>query len=98
MTTFIWVIVGIVLLAITTFVHIHTYVCVYNNEWDYERVKIPVWAALLVLIMALIPILNVTVFVGGLFGYITSTLNEYIEFRYNNKYWNKVKKFLLKKI
>lgn len=68
MGTFAWMVVGIILLTITIFVHKHTYE---KEKWDEQEHKmpLPVWLAILMVIIALIPIVNIIVFALGLIAY-----------------------------
>ena len=61
MGTFIWMIVGIILLTITIFVHKHTYYKKSYKEQEH-RMPLPVWLFILMVIIALIPVANIIVF------------------------------------
>lgn len=67
MSTFIWMIVGIILLAITIFVHKHTYWIRYREE--EHKMPLPIWLFILMVITALVPVINVAAFAFGLIAY-----------------------------
>jgi heme/copper-type cytochrome/quinol oxidase subunit 2 len=76
MGTFIWMIVGIILLTITIFVHKHTY---WKEEyWDGKygkycekehKMPLPVWLVIPMAITAFVPVANIIVFALGLMAY-----------------------------
>ena len=61
-------IVGIILLTITIFVHKHTYWKTQYNKREY-RMPLPIWLVILMAIPAFVPILNIIVFATGLVAY-----------------------------
>lgn len=68
MGTFIWMIVGIILLTITIFVYKHTY---WKERYEKQEHKmpLPIWLVILMVITALIPVANIIVFAIGLIAY-----------------------------
>lgn len=68
MGTFIWMIVGIILLTITIFVHKHTYWKEIYRKQEH-RMPLPIWLVILMVITALVPVANIIVFVMGLMAY-----------------------------
>lgn len=70
-----------IMLAITHFVHKNTY------DWNGSKLSLPLWSAILAVIVALIPIVNAMGFVLGAFIYISSIVNADIEFSYRAKWW-----------
>lgn len=72
----VWEIAGILMLAISFFVHSHTY------EWKgVNKVTIPRWAAILVVLIAFIPLINLIAFVVGIIAYIVSIQTWEITFK-----------------
>lgn len=74
----IWAIAGIFMLAITLFVHLHTY-----KIFSERRVPLYTWMAILAIIIALTPIVNIILFIVGIIGYFVS-INEDIVFKADN--------------
>lgn len=68
MGTFIWMIVGIILLTITIFVHKHTYWRERYKKQEH-RMPLPVWLVILMAVLAFVPILNIIAFGVGLIAY-----------------------------
>lgn len=68
MSTFIWMIVGIILLTITIFVHKHTYWRKRYEEQEH-RMPLPLWLVILMVITAFIPVANIVAFAIGLIAY-----------------------------
>lgn len=71
----IWAIAGIFMLAITLFVHLHTYIM-----FKEKRVPLYTWMVLLAITIALFPILNLIAFIVGIAMYLVS-LDEDIIFK-----------------
>lgn len=69
-----WLIAGIVMLAITLFVHKHT------KDYYEDAYPLPFWAVLVAGVIACIPILNLVVFVAGAVAYIVNIGEGDIEF------------------
>lgn len=70
-----WLIAGIVMLAITLFVHKHT-----EDYYCEDAYPLPFWAVLIAGVIACIPIINLVVFVIGAFIYIVNIANDDIKF------------------
>jgi hypothetical protein len=68
MGTFIWMIVGMILLTITIFVHKHTY---WEDRYEEQehRMPLPIWLVILMALIAFVPILNIIAFAIGLIAY-----------------------------
>lgn len=89
-----WMIAGIIMFAITIFVHRHSY------EWegDEEPISLPRLLYWSMLLIALIPIINVMCFIAGAFAYVVCLLNEDVYFKYEAKWWTKMWEFLTKDV
>ena len=95
METILWMIAGIIMFAITIFVHRHTY-CWSHVERKNVLVKLPRWAYWTWLLIALIPIVNVICFSIGAFTYMLSWANDEAYFKCEAKWWTKMVEFLNK--
>lgn len=94
MTGLIFVIVGIIMFAITLFVHRHTYEHVYSDK----PLSLPRWLYWIVFLIALTPVLNVIVFISGATVYMVHWVNDEIYFKNNSKWWIKLSEFLNKDV
>lgn len=100
MGTFIWMIVGIILLTITIFVHKHTYWRKSYREQEH-KMPLPVWLFTLMVIIAFVPILNITAFVIGLIAYFVyrwDPLCAETYFRCELRWWGALIGFLTKEV
>jgi hypothetical protein len=88
----VWLIAGIIMLAITYFVHKNTY------SYKGEKLPFPLWGAILAVVIALIPVANVAVFLSGVFLYFMSMANDYIEFSCKSKWWLSVVKVMTRNL
>lgn len=79
-----WLIAGIVMLAITLFVHKHT------TEWGSDKFPLPFWGFLVGGIIACIPVINLVVFVAGAVIYILNLLDDNIEFSYEATWYKRL--------
>lgn len=70
MGTFTWMIVGIILLTITIFVHKHTYWKEAYEEQEH-KMPLPIWLFTLIVVTAFVPWLNITAFIIGFIIYCT---------------------------
>lgn len=96
MGALIWRIVGILLLAITIFVHRNTYTFFGNN-----RMPFPVWALIVVVVLigiAMIPVVNLLVFMIGAIIYLVGIAEREIVFRCDKRWWKSIKGFLCKEV
>lgn len=95
---FIWWIVGMILLTITIWINKHTEVKEYSwRNWDdteVSPVKLPVWAYILMFIVACIPVLNLLVFCLGTIPYCIAWEEDHARFVCDAKWY----KLLTKKI
>ena len=89
-----WMIAGIVMFAITIFVHKHS--SYYKRNVEYLTIKR--WQYWLLLILFLIPIVNIITFGLGFGAYLVALLNDDVYFIYNGKWWTKFVKFLNKEV
>lgn len=78
----VWLIAGIIMLAITLFVHKHT------KDYCDDAPPLPLWAVLIAGVIACIPILNLVVFISGAFIYIVGISSDDIEFSYKAKWYD----------
>ena len=71
MNYFTWLIVGIILLAITILIHKQTYK---RDRWGDigDKLPTPRWACIIAIAIAITPALNVLAFLAGLIGYCMS--------------------------
>ena len=94
METILWMIAGIIMFAITIFVHRHSY------EWKYDEkpLTLPRWAYWSMLLIALAPVVNVGCFIPGAIAYGVRWLNDDIYFKYEAKWWTKMVEFLNKDV
>lgn len=94
MGTILWMIAGIIMFAITIFVHRHSY------EWKYdeEPLALPRWVYWTGLLIALIPVANIIGFGTGAIAYILSLANDDVYFKCEAKWWTKMAEFLNKDV
>ena len=102
--TFIWMIVGIILLTITFFVHKHTYwkEDSWSGEGQEHKMPLPVWSVILMVIIAFVPILNILVFAVGLIAYCIYRLDPpdgvIPYFRCECRWWRALIRLLTKEV
>lgn len=94
MRTILWMIAGIIMFAITIFVHRHSY----EYRYDEKPMALPRWQYWLWLLIALIPVANVGCFCAGAFGYIIGLATNGVYFKCKAKWWTKVVEFLNKSV
>lgn len=94
MEIILWMIAGIIMFAITIFVHRHSY----EYRYDEKPLALPRWAYWTMLLIALTPIINAICFIVGVFTYIVHLLNIDVYFRCEAKWWTKMIKFLNKSV
>lgn len=100
MGMFIWEIAGIIMLAITIFVHKSTYAWVYGHIG--AKLPFPRWLLLIMVFVYAIPIVNVVVFLVGFIVYVINTLGDResyynspaIVFNRELKWWKAFKAFM----
>lgn len=95
-----WVIAGLIMLAITIFVHKHTFTVAnkYRSPVTYEKVPFPMWMLLFIIIISIVPIVNLIAFLIGVIGYCIGLAEEDIVFRCELKWYTKIVKFLTKEV
>lgn len=69
-----WLIAGMVMLAITLFIHKHT------TDWRGDKYPLPFWGFLIGGIIACVPIINLVAFIAGAVIYILNIADDNIEF------------------
>lgn len=94
MDILLWMIAGIIMFAITIFVHRHSY----SWKLDKEPLPLPRWAYWIMLLIALIPIVNVIGFILGATIYVVAWLDCGVYFKYEAKWWTKMVEFLNKDV
>lgn len=94
MVTILWMIAGIIMFAITIFVHRHSYGWVY----DEKPLALPRWAYWTMLLIALIPIANVISFCIGAIAYMVAWLGNDVCFKCEAEWWTKMAEFLNKDV
>lgn len=72
----IWFIIGIILFAITLYVHKHTYERKVVDKYR-DRLPCPLWLVILAFIVACVPFLGITLFLVGMIGYLVSSTGSY---------------------
>lgn len=72
----IWFIIGIILFAVTLYVHKHTYESKILNEYR-DKLPCPLWLVILFFIIACVPVLGIIAFLVGMIGYIVSSTGNY---------------------
>lgn len=72
----IWFIIGIILFAITLYVHKHTYERKVVDEYR-DRLPCPLWLVILTFILFCTPIVGIILFFIGLVLYLISSLQDY---------------------
>lgn len=72
----IWFIIGIILFAITLYVHKHTYGERVKGVYK-DRLPCPLWLVILAFILFCIPIVGIILFLIGLMFYLTNSWQSY---------------------
>lgn len=98
MSYFIWLIVGIILLTITIFIHKHTYNFSYGKPSEDDKLEFPMWLLLTAIVIAAIPILNLAAFLVGGSAYMSNLCEEEIEFHCESRWWKSLMGWLTKKV
>lgn len=83
---------GIIMFAITIFVHRHSY----EGKYDEKPLALPRWVYWTGLLIALIPKVNVIGFGIGTISYIINWLCDDVYFKCKAKWWTKMIEFLNK--
>lgn len=90
----IWWIAGLIMLAITIFVHRNTYIFDGYRDRASDRLDLQRWVLILMCIIAAIPILNLVVFIVGIGAYFISIVEEDIVFKCESRWWKSITKWL----
>lgn len=102
MSYFIWLIVGIILLTITIWVHRHTY----GVTWEHgeyvadldDPAPFPMWLLLSVVVISFIPTVNVILFILGMMGWLINYVEDDIRLGNLPKWFKFVQEFLTKQV
>jgi hypothetical protein len=97
MCYFIWLIVGIILLTITTLVHRNTYTC---DDWGDVCDKLPThrWLCIVCVVITIIPIVNAIAFSIGLMMYCVGLMGGGITFCCEYKWWKSLTEWLTEEV
>ena len=96
MSYFIWLIVGIILLTITIFVHKNTYEQEYRGRVG-NKLPTPRWLYIVAIVLTLTPILNVIAFAAGIIAYCMA-LEDDIVFHCESRWWKSLMGWLTKEV
>lgn len=102
MNYFIWLIVGIILLTITIWVHRHTY----GVTWEHGEyvadldnpAPFPMWLLLSVVAVSFIPIVNVILFILGMMAWLINYAEDDVRLGNLPKWFKFVQEFLTKEV
>lgn len=97
MSYFIWLIVGIILLTITIFVHKNTYEKHYRSEVG-AKLPTPRWLCIVAIVVAITPALNVIVFALGFIAYCIGISESEIVFHCELRWWKSLMEWLTKEV
>ena len=97
MSYFIWLIVGIILLTITIFVHKNTYEQGYSGKVG-NKLPTPRWLYIVAIVVAFIPILNAICFGVGFVVYCISLVESDIVFHCESRWWKSLMGWLTKEV
>ena len=87
-----WIIAGIIMLAITYFVHKNTY------SYKGKKLPLPLWSVILAVLVAFIPLVNISVFIIGTGAYTAAMGNCDIKFSCKAKWWTSVVKVMTRNL
>lgn len=102
MSYFIWLIVGIILLTITIWVHRHTY----GVTWEHGEyvadldnpAPLPMWLLLSVVVVSFIPIVSVLLFILGMMAWLINYAEDDVRLGNLPKWFKSVQEFLTKQV
>ena len=94
---FIWLIVGIILLAITIFVHKNTYEQGYRGKIG-DKLPTPRWLYIVAIAIAATPILNAICFGVGFVAYCIGLVESDIVFHCESRWWKSLMGWLTKEV
>ncbi|MBQ7430684.1 MAG: hypothetical protein IJV29_18920 [Butyrivibrio sp.] len=99
MCTLIWLMVGIVLLTITIFVHRHSYERGCNKNKRGDKLPFPMWLMAIMVFLSLIPVINLMAFGIGAFVYCMNYNNyEGVLFHCEARWWKALVGFLTREV
>jgi len=102
MCALIWLMVGVMILTITIWVHRHTY----GVTWKHDEfvadlddpAPFPMWLLLSVVVVSFIPLVNVALFLIGMMGWIINYAEDDVRLGNPPKWFKSVQKFLTKQV
>lgn len=102
MGALIWLIVGVIMLTITIWVHRHTYGAIYKHG-EYvadldDPAPFPMWLLLSVVVVSFIPIVNVILFLIGMMGWFINCAENDVRLGNLPKWFKSVQEFLTKQV
>lgn len=95
---FIWVIVGLILLTITIFIHRHTYHYDYWDDKIRDKLSFPMWLMIVMCITAAIPMVNAIAFFVGMIGYLLTHADYEIRFHCESAWYKNLTKWLTREV
>lgn len=102
MCALIWLIVSVIILTTTIWVHRHTY-GVIREHGEYvadldEPAPFPMWLLLSVVVVSFIPIVNVLLFLSGMVGWLINYTEDDVRLGNLPKWFKSVQEFLTKEV
>lgn len=102
MCALIWMMVGVIMLTITIWVHRHTYGVIYEHG-EYvanldDPAPFPMWLFLSVVVVSFTPIVNVILFISGMIEWIINYVEDDIRLGNLPKWFKSVQEFLTKQV
>lgn len=108
MCALIWVMVGVIMLTITIWVHRHTYGVIYKHGEHGEHgeyvadlddpAPFPRWLLLSAVVVSLIPVVNVILFIVGMMEWIINYVEDDVRLGNLPKWFKSVQEFLTKQV
>ena len=97
MVYIIWLVVGIILLTITTFVYRNTYT--YDCWGDVgDKLPTPRWLCIVCAVITILPIVNALAFLTGFILYCVCLMGDDITFRCEYKWWKSLTEWLTEEV
>lgn len=102
MCALIWLMISVVILTITIWVHRHTYGVTYKHG-EYvadldDPSPFPMWLLLSVVVASFIPIVNVVLFLIGMMGWFINYIENDVRLGNLPKWFKPVQEFLTKQV
>jgi len=102
MCALIWLMVGVIILTITIWVHRHTY-GVTRKHGEYvadldDPAPFPMWLLLSVVVVSFIPIANVVLFITGMIIWFINYTEDEVRLGNLPKWFKSVQEFLTKQV